>query len=102
MNSVVPKARVTLDARLLRKMIVVLPFKVTNNPREAEMVQLVLLLVIASYLYKVKPMSFSPSLVINVVSEAGRVDDGEGDAGTILLQLYLCGAGIKISSNDCK
>lgn len=51
------------------------------------MVLSVLLLVIASYSYKVKRKYFSPSLVINVVSEAGRVDDGEGDAGTILVQL---------------
>lgn len=50
-NSVVPEARITLDARLLRKLIVVLSFKETNNPREARMDLLVLLLVIVSCLY---------------------------------------------------
>lgn len=49
-------------------------------------------LLIASYYDKVNSQYFSPSLVINLVSEAGRVDDGEGDAGTIL-QFYLLGAG---------
>jgi hypothetical protein len=102
MNSVVPEARITLDARLLRKLIVVLSFKEAHNPRETRMVLLVLLLVIASYLYTVKPVSYSPSLVINFVSEARRVDDGEEDAGAFLLQLYLCEVGIKTSLNDCK
>lgn len=51
MNSVVPEARVTLDARLLGKLIVVLSFKETNNPRKARMVILVLLLVTVSCLY---------------------------------------------------
>lgn len=31
MNSVVPEARITLDARLFREMIVVLSFKVADN-----------------------------------------------------------------------
>lgn len=81
-DSIIPEARISLNARLLRKLIVVLLFQVAGNLREAEMALSVLLT--ASYRDRVNSRYFSPRLVINIVSEAGRVDDGEGDAGTIL------------------
>lgn len=64
-DTVVPEAGVTLNARLLRKNIIVLPFEVANDLGEA-------------------------GLVIDLVTEAGCVNNGEGDTRPFLVQLKLC------------
>ena len=64
-DTVVPEAGVTLNARLLRENVIVLPFEVANNLGEA-------------------------GLVIDLVTEAGGIDNGKGDTRSLLVQLELC------------
>lgn len=61
-NAVVPEARVTLDPRLLGQNVIVLTFEVAEDFSEA-------------------------GVIVDQVAEAGRVDDGERDADTVLLKL---------------
>lgn len=64
-DTVIPEAGVTLDARLLRKNIIVLSFEVANNLGEG-------------------------CLVVDLVAEAGCVDNGQGNARAFLVKLELC------------
>lgn len=64
-DTVVPEAGVTLNARLLRENIIVLSFEVANNLGEG-------------------------SLVVDLVAEAGCVDNGKGDTRPLLIELELC------------
>jgi hypothetical protein len=64
-NTIVPEAGVTLDTRLLSQNIIVLPLEVANNLREA-------------------------GLVVYLVAETGGVDDGQRDAGALLIKFQLC------------
>lgn len=64
-DTIVPEAGVTLDARLLRKNVIVLPFEIANNLGEA-------------------------GFIVDLVTEAGGVDNGKGDTRPFLVQLKLC------------
>ena len=63
-DTVVAESWVTLDAGLLSENVIVLPLKVSLNLGEA-------------------------SLVVDLVSKAGGVDDGQRDARSFLIQLEL-------------
>ena len=65
MDTVVSEARVTLDARLLSQNVVVLSLKVADDLAKA-------------------------GLVVDLVAEAGGVDNSQGDAGALLIKLKLC------------
>lgn len=60
-DTIVSEARVSLDTRFLGKNIVVLPFKVTNNFAKCR-------------------------FVVNLITEAGSVDDSQGDTSALLIQ----------------
>ena len=81
--AVVSEARVTLDTRLLGENVIILPFQMSNNFLEAKARWLV-------PRYGPSPRSNSRKFVVNVVTEAGRVDNGEGDTNAILLELWVC------------
>jgi hypothetical protein len=64
MNTVVTEAGITLDTRFFSQNIIVLTLEVANDLLEGR-------------------------LIINVVSESGRIYDGEGDPNTILVQFNV-------------
>jgi hypothetical protein len=41
---------------------------------------------------------YVPGLVVNLVTKSGGIDDGQGDAGSFLIQLELCHPGVSIDS----
>lgn len=92
MNAVVPEARVALDPTLLREDVVVLALEVPDNLREAVCKPPTGQL----RFFKGGTRGNERELVVNLVSESGRVDDGERDANAFLLK--LCGTPC-ISSN---
>lgn len=84
MDAIVPEARVTLDAGLFRENIVILSLQVADNLGEA-----------AKRLDggpDARAAGHEPRLVVHLVPEAGRIDDGQRDAGSLLVQLKLCAA----------
>ena len=80
--SVIPESRVTLNSRLLCKNIIVLALKVTDNFAEAIQKS------VHEHLSGI--CVCVPRLVVNLVTESGGIDDGQGDAGSFLVQLELC------------
>lgn len=93
-NTIVSEARVTLDAGLLSQNIIVLSLQVANDLGEAVEDD-----VLADFMciWGGRPalvgmvyLADVPGLVVNLVAEAGSVDDGQGDAGALLIQLELC------------
>ena len=84
MDTVVPETGVTLDTGLLRQDVVILSLQEAHDLREAEQ----------KGLSARSPRSdwprYVPSLVVYLVAEAGSVDNGQGDAGALLIQLELC------------
>jgi hypothetical protein len=82
-NTVVPESGVTLDPGLLCKNIIVLAFEVADNLAEA----------ISGVLVgrgTIGVRGDMPGLVVNLITETGGVDDGQGDTGALLIQFELC------------
>jgi hypothetical protein len=68
-DTVVAETRVTLDPALLGKNVIVLAFKVGADLAKG-------------------------GLVVNGIAEAGGVDNGQADAGSLLIELKLDGSGL--------
>lgn len=81
MDSVVSEAGVTLDTRLLGENVVVLSLEVTDDLGEA------VTRVSMSYWGAFARERSSPGLVVDLVSESGGINNGQGDAGALLVQL---------------
>lgn len=83
-NAIVPETGVTLDPGLLCKNIIVLALKVADNLAKA----------ISGVLVGRGAVGFvrgdMPGLVVNLVTETGGVDDGQGDTSALLIQFELC------------
>ncbi len=77
-DAVVPEAWVTLDARLLGQNIVVLALEVADNLGEAETI---------SMCRTSGAVRRGPRLVVNLVAESRRVDNGQRYAGALLVEL---------------
>jgi hypothetical protein len=80
MDTIVTEARVTLNTRLLCENVVVLPLEIANNLSEALIWSAVLEVVY-------HPISNLPCFVINLISETWRIDDGQGNTSSFLIQL---------------
>lgn len=82
--TVVSEPRVTLDSRLLRQDIIVLPLEVADNLSKATRTNLAMFN---------KPRGrrcYLPRFVVNEVTETGCVDNGQRDASAFLIKLQLC------------
>jgi hypothetical protein len=78
MHTVIPEARVTLDTRLLSQNVVVLTLEVANDFLEAKTKR-----------YSVRYVGmviYERKLIVDVVPETRSVNNGKGNANTILLQ----------------
>jgi hypothetical protein len=81
-NTVIAESRVTLDTRLLGQNIIVLALQVARDFPKT---------IFFSLGYGSSSTAQggnAPSLVINLVTKAGSVDDGQGDACSLLVKLY--------------
>lgn len=87
-DTVVPESGVTLDTRLLGQNIIVLSLEIANNLGEARFWQAVL--VTSRQTRKLIVPGIIPCFIIDLVAETGSVDDGQGDASTLLIQLKFC------------
>jgi hypothetical protein len=83
-NSVVPESGVTLNSGLFGKNVVVLAFQVSDNFGEA-----IEKLVFCRTLMECVVVAI-PGLIVNLVAESGSVDNGQGDAGALLIKFKLC------------
>lgn len=81
MDSVVSEAGVTLDTRLLGENVVVLSLEVADDLGEA-----VTCVSMSNWGVLARERS-SPGLVVDLVSESGGINNGQGDAGALLVQL---------------
>lgn len=88
-NAVVSEARITLDTRLLGQNVVVLPLEKANNFRKADSPESALNLQVVVY---VRDLGVAPSLIVDLVTEAGSVNDGQRNTGSLLVKLKLCSA----------
>jgi hypothetical protein len=79
MNSIIPETRVTLDTRLFRQDIIILAFKMTNDLLET---------VKTPSLMKRSDKSGENSrkFVVNVVTKAGGINNGQSDANAVFFQ----------------
>jgi hypothetical protein len=78
MHTVIPEARVTLDTRLLSQNVIVLTLEVANNFLEAKTKR-----------YSVRYVGmviYERKLIVDVVPKTRSVNNGKGNANTILLQ----------------
>lgn len=91
-NTVVAETRVTLDTALLSENVVVLALEVAHDLTETVLVSSSA----SPRLVEGKEGEDVRKLVVNLVSETGSVDDGEGNANAILLELCECAASIRI------
>lgn len=80
-NTVVAEARVALDAALLGENVVVLPLEVAHDLAKA----VVSSASAPSYGLE-KQVDDVRELVVDLVTETGSVDDGEGDANAVLVE----------------
>ncbi len=80
MDAVVPETGITLDAGFLSQDVVVLSLEVADNLGEAAPVQLAMI----STRRSISGLH-EPRLIVDLVAEAGRIDDGHGDAGALFI-----------------
>ena len=83
MNAVVSESRISLDARLFCKDVIVLMFEVAHDLREAEIGVLVNLPSASEVAGNV------PSFIVDLVPEAWRIHNCERYAGAFLVQLQF-------------
>lgn len=86
MHPVVAETRVTLDTRLLGQDVIVLAFEVAHDLLESVRNSIYISCV---RVYGAQHGA-SRELVVDVVTKAGRVHDGEGNADAVLLQFCSC------------
>jgi hypothetical protein len=93
-DTVVSEARVTLDSGLLSKDVIILALEVADNLAEAvnRSVSKEDGLISSG---RGEPSSGDmPGLIVNLVTETGGINDSQGDAGSLLIQLKLCDTGM--------
>jgi hypothetical protein len=79
MYTIIPEPRVTLDARLLSQNVIVLTLEVANNFLESR---------IKRYSVGYVGMGiYERKLIVDIVPKTRRVNNGKGNANTILFQL---------------
>jgi len=78
MNAVVAEARITLDTRLLGKDVIVLPFEVTNDFREA--------ILRSAHCHFPTPKLHVPCFVVDLVAETWRINNGQGNASAFFIE----------------
>ena len=82
MDTVIAESGVTLDTRLLCENVIVLSLEIANNFTKA-------LSLSAMFKACVSMALVIPCFVVNLVSEAGSVNDGERDAGSFFVQFQF-------------
>lgn len=84
-DSVVPEAGVTLDTGLLGQDVVVLSLEVSDDFGKAIEIESA-----PKYRMILIGRGGAPSLVVDLVTETRGINNGERDAGSLLIKLELC------------